>query len=520
MKRVLGVGLAIALALGLALSTASAATASAMGTANYKEAKGNIYSWCGFPGPCNDPKAAIVLLEKQGPAEVIVGDTFCYQIQVSNRSAIDMIAVNLEDAIPAGFSVENVEPKPTREENGKMYWDLGTIPAKTAKLITITGRAWQVGCITTCSLAKICYEMPLPLATRVVQCNVEIKKTLPEVADICDIIPMCITVFNVGSTAATNVCVTDKLPDGLLTKDGKSEVNVSLGTIPVGGHKTISVDLKATKLGEITNTACVTADRNCYSTSEATIKIVAAELELMATGPADGYICTNVPYQITVTNKGNSPARDVVLTDCITGNFKIESISDGGKAVRGKGGRVVWALGTIEPGQSRTVCLTGSSTIEGTIRSDIGVTARCVDPKNVSHCLNLVGVPGVLTSVMDNCDPVQLGGQVTYTITASNTGSRDATNLQYTITLDEGMEYIAGEGATSISVKDAKTLVFAPLPVLAKGATASWNVTVKACSVGDKRFKTSAITAELQSPVEKEESTNFYQPSMAVIVAQ
>ncbi|MCC8190355.1 MAG: DUF11 domain-containing protein [Planctomycetes bacterium] len=514
MKRVLGVGLAIAVAL---LATAASA-GEGMGNANYVEKKGTLYSWCGFPGPCNEPKAAIVLLEKQGPAEVIVGDTFCYQIQISNRSAIDMIAVNLEDVVPAGFALQSVEPKPTREENGKMYWDLGTIPAKTAKLITITGSAYQTGCIVSNSLAKICYEMPLPLMTRVVQCNVEIQKTLPAVADICDVIPMCLTVFNVGSTVASNVCITDTLPEGLLTKDGQSEININVGSIPVGGHKTFTVDLQATRTGEFTNVACVTADRNCYSQSEASIKIVAPELELMATGPADGYICTSVPYQITVTNKGDSPARDVILTDCITGNFKIESVSDNGKV--SKGGRIAWALGTINPGESRTVCLSGTSLVEGSIGSEFSVTARCADAKSVSHCLNLVGVPGIATSLSDSCDPVALGNEVTYTVTASNTGSRDATNLRYTVKLDEGMQFLCGDGVTTVAQTSDNTVVFAPVPVLPKGATVSWTVTVKATSNGDKRFVAEAIANELESPVTKAESTIFYQPSMAIVVAQ
>ena len=519
MKRVLGVGLAIALTLGLALSTAAAAdTAQAMGNANYVEKKGNIYSWCGFPGPCTVPTTAVVLLEKQGPSEVIVGDTFCYQIQISNRSAMDMIAVSLEDALPMNFAVENIEPKPTRDEGGKLYWDLGTIPAKTAKLITITGRALQTGCLVSCAMAKICYEMPLNLATRVIQCNVEIVKTLPPVADLCDPIPMCLTVTNVGSAPATNVCINDKLPEGLMTKDGKNEVNISLGTIPVGGHKTVSVDLVATRRGEFTNTACVTADRNCYSTSSATVNVVAPELELMAVGPADGYICTTIPYQITVTNKGDSPARDVILTDCITGNFKVEKISDGGKV--NKGNRVVWGLGTLQPGESRQVCLWGSSVVEGQIGSEFSVQSRCAEPKKAMHCLNLIGVPGVLTSVADNCDPVILNGQVTYTVTASNTGSRDATNLRYTIKLDDGMQFLAGDGVTAVTAVDAKTVTFAPLPVLQKGSIATWTVTVKATGTGDKRFTAELITNELQSPVSKSESTNFYEPTMAVVVAQ
>lgn len=518
MKRVLGWGLALALASTAVFAVRAEDFAAALAGANYKEDKGVIYSWAGFPGPTKTPTAALVLLEKKGPAEIIIGDSFSYQIQISNRTAADIVAVNLQDALPDGFAIESIDPKPDSQSGVNVTWNLGTIPAKTAKCITITGRAIQLGCLVSRATAKVCFELTLPLVTRVLQCNIALTKTLPEVADICDPIVLCLTVQNIGSYPATDVCITDELPEGLVTKDGRSKIVIDAGTIPVGGYKTFNVELKATATGEFTNTAAATAARNCYTQSSASIKIVAPELELVASGPADGYICTRIPYQITVTNNGDSPARDVILTDSITGAFKVEEVSDNGRI--GRGNRVAWNLGTINPGESRTVCLFGSSTVEGSVRSDIQVSGRCLDPKAVSHCLNLIGVPGVLTSLKDNCDPVIIGGAVTYTITASNTGSKESRNLVYTIKLDDGMEYIGGQGVTAVNVVDAKTLRFDPLPVLAKGATAAWQVTVKATGVGDKRFTAELKTDELDSVVAKSESTNFYQPTLAIIYAQ
>ncbi|MDR2391412.1 MAG: DUF11 domain-containing protein, partial [Planctomycetota bacterium] len=255
-----------------------------------------------------------------------------------------------------------------------------------------------------------------------------------------------------------------------------------------------------------------------FAQDSASIKVAVAALELTAIGPIDGYICTTVPYEITVRNVGDSPARDVILTDVISGNFKIEKISDNGKA--GRNNRIAWAIGTLNPGDSRTVSLVGSSTVEGQIGSEFSVSARCTDPKKAVHCLNLVGVPGVLTSLKDNCDPVIVNSEVIYTITASNTGTRDATNLRYAITLDDGMEFVSGGGVTAVTPGSGKMVNFSPLPVLAKGATATWTVKVKATSAGDKRFRADLLTDELDSIVSKSESTNFYEPNLAVVVAQ
>ncbi len=515
MKRVLGMCLALMLVLGAVASAGDVTTA--MASANYREGKDNMYSWCGYPGPCKIPTAALVLLEKQGPSEVLVGETFTYQIQISNRSAFDLISVVLDDNLPEGMGIESIEPKPDSQSGNKVTWNIGTIPAKSAKVISITGRANMLGCLVSNSLAKICYELPLPLATRVIQCNVELQKTLPEVAELCGPIPMCLTVRNVGSAPATMVRITDNLPEGLVTKDGKSSINIDVGTIPVGGFKSFNVELKALWAGEFTNTACATADRDCYSQSSSTVKVIGTDLELYASAPADGYICTDIPYKISVTNKGEAPAKDVVLTDCIVGDLKPVTISDGGKYARG---RITWRLGTMAPGETREVCFVGTSKVEGPVVSDLEVMAVCLEPKRATHNLCLVGVPGVLTSLSDNCDPVQLGGEVVYTVTATNTGSKEATNLVYTIKLDDGMEYVSGMGTTDVKAVNAKTLTFAPVAKLPVGGTVTWKITVKATGTGDKRFTAELKTNELSAPVSKEESTNFYEPNMTFVMAQ
>lgn len=520
MKRVLAVLIAFVLAMGAGMDGTRAADTleACMGSANYREVKGNMYSWAGFPGPCNVPTQALILLEKQGPTEVILGDTFTYFIQISNRSEMDMIRVTLDDVLPEGITVTNIEPPPAgKDEQGRLQWEIGMVPAKTAKRITITARADKIGCLASNSLARICYEIPLPLAVRVVKCNVDIKQDLPAVADLCDPITMTLTAQNVGSGPAHNVVINDQLPDGLQTADGKQSFSIPIGTMAPYSQKSFTVRLKATKRGVFKNTAIITGDRDCQGDDTRSIRITAPDLALAAAAPAEGYICTNIPYQIKVTNNGDSTARDVMVVQGIGGDFIVTDISNGGKF---GSGRVVWNLGTIAPGGTKTVGLAGSSKVEGRVLSSFSVTAACAKQKTAMHELDLVGVSGVLTSVQDNCDPVQLGSVVTYTVTASNTGSRNDHDVQYAVDLDEGMEFVSGSGVTNVTQSGPKTLVFEPLAVLATGQTAVWKINVRAVGAGDKRFTTRLITRTVQSPVMKSESTNFYQPKMRMVEAK
>ncbi len=520
MKRVLGLGAALALMLGVFASPVWAAQTiqQVMGTANYQEVKGNVYSWAGFPAPCNIPTSALILLEKQGPADVLVGDVFTYFIQVSNRSEQDMISVTLDDVLPEGFTVQKIEPEPTRTgDKGKLQWDLGAIPAKTAKRITITGRADKVGYLASSSLARICYELPLPLAVRVLQCNVDVQQRLPAIADLCDPIELVLTAFNLGSAPATNVVITDQLPEGLTTEDGQSLIKIPVGVIPVGEQRSFRTVLKASRTGDFDNLAVIAGDRNCTGSSTASIRVVSADLRLTAGAPADGYICTPIPYSIQVTNKGNGPARDVIVAHGLGGDFKVTNVSEGGKV---GGGRVVWNLGDMMPGETRLVGLEGASKVEGQVFSDFSVSGRCLKTKRAKHVIDLKGVAGVLTSVQDNCDPVRVGGEVTYTITATNTGSRNDHDVQYAVVLDEGMEFVGGTGATEVSKPAGGSVAFAPLPVLAAGQTAAWQVTVRITTPGDKRLTTTLTTRQVTNPVVKSESTTVYQPNMKMVIAK
>ena len=510
--------LGIVLAVGLAAAQAVGAdTAQHMGTANYKEVKGNMYAWAGFPAPCKVPTAAIILLEKQGPSEVILGDSFTYNIQISNRSQEDMIAVTLEDTLPEGFEVTNIEPAPVKNADGRMHWDIGTVPAQTAKRIAVTGKARKLGCMVTNSRARICYEIPLPLAVRVVQCNVDVQTQLPKVNDLCDDIPMTIMAYNVGSAPATNTCITTTLPEGLTTVDGLKKFQIPVGTMPVGGAKSFAVKLRATGKGEFKVETSITADRDCAGTAISTVCIVAPDLELYAAAPGNGYICTDIPYQITVSNKGDSPAKNVVLCDALSGVFTVTNISDGGKFNKGV---VTWELGTLQPGETRTVSLNGNSAVEGEVTSKFSVLAGCAASKSAVHTIDLIGVSGVLTSLKDDCDPVRVGGVVNYTVTATNTGSSSDTNLRYVVKLDEGMEFLAGNGATAVTKTSANTLTFGPLAELKRGQTASWQVSIRAMTPGDKRFTAELSTDQLKTSVAKSESTAFYKPNMKVVVAK
>lgn len=84
------------------------------------------------------------------------------------------------------------------------------------------------------------------------------------------------------------------------------------------------------------------------------IPLAQAQLRVVKTAPRTARVGDAVAFELTVTNTGLAPARDVRLTDqpppAVT--LQLLRASAGARIVRGD---AVWRLGTLAPGESRTV---------------------------------------------------------------------------------------------------------------------------------------------------------------------
>jgi uncharacterized repeat protein (TIGR01451 family) len=162
------------------------------------------------------------------------------------------------------------------------------------------------------------------------------KRCTPEVT-ICDPIEYVITVKNAGDGPANNVVVTDNLPAGLTTSDGKTSVVSNVGTLAPGAAKEVRFTLKASKTGKYDNSVSATADGGLC---DAMCSTVVRQPVLQVTKPvrASG-IGRTADYDITVST-GDTAARGTVLridpggTEFVSASVAVSS-----------GGVVTWSLG-------------------------------------------------------------------------------------------------------------------------------------------------------------------------------
>jgi uncharacterized repeat protein (TIGR01451 family) len=449
--------------------------------------------------PCEG--CGIIRVYKTMPGEVPINATFNYTIKVTNVTDMTVANVVVTENIPGNLNVKNANPAAIKD-GGKLVWKLGSFAPEQSKQITVSGMATNTDCVKTCATAT--YVVPACASVEVVQPKLQLKKTAPAEACLFDQFPVKFVVTNTGTGSTRNVKIEDTIPEGLKTADGRSKLVFDAGTLATGQSRKFSATLKASKTGKYVSRAVATSASGLKAESETTTIVSQAVLTIRITGPEERYAGRPVEYEITVNNKGDAPAKNLVVEDQLPLGTRFASASDLGKVVAGK---VRWDLGTLMPDSSRKVSMTVIPNRPGTtLTNTVKATATCAEGVRASVKTTVAGIPAVLLEVIDVDDPVELGGQMTYVITTTNQGSLASTNIKIVCTLEENQQYVSSRGPTEGTIK-GNTLTFETLRELAPKAKATWRVVIKAIKAGDVRFKVTMNTDQLSRPVEETEAT-------------
>ncbi|MBN2581521.1 MAG: DUF11 domain-containing protein [Planctomycetes bacterium] len=445
-------------------------------------------------------------IKKSGPAAAGVGDQIQYAIVVTNPGRADATNVRVVDALPDGL--EYVSSRPAATASGQtLTWSLGTLAAGGSQTLAVTAKTTRTGTFQNCAEVTADHGLTArDCATTVVTApKLAIEKTGPAEVLICEPITYKIVVRNTGDGPATNVRVTDELPNGLTAENGRQTAAFDAGDLKPGEAKQATYRAKASKPGTYENTAVATSAEGAKA--EATHKVIVRQptLVLTKTGPETRFINREATYEITVSNKGDGEARNTVVTDTLPSGLTFVSATDGGQLSNGK---VVWNVGTLAPNASRKMSMTVRATGMGKQRNTVTAVATCTDAQ-AEATTEVTGIAAILIEVKDVEDPIEIGRNETYIIEVTNQGSSEGTNIRVSCVLPSEQDYVSGEGPTQGTVA-GKKITFAPLASLAPKAKAVYRVTVKANAAGDVRFAVEMISDQMTSPVNETESTHQY----------
>jgi uncharacterized repeat protein (TIGR01451 family) len=431
-----------------------------------------------------------------------VGEIARYRIHIDALGDIDQVRI-LEN-LPDGLAFVDVQPAPSETSGSARMWVFDNMTRGTSQDINITVRPTKDGWFVTDTKVAVIPVVSLPIFAG--EPRLELAKTGPSVAELNDDIAFELVVTNVGTATASDVIVTDTLPAGLYGPDRSNNVIThKIGDLPAGESRVIKVPVKAAVKGEWDNRA------NAYSTQlvqadvSAHVSIVESKLTLGKTGPAQSFIFGETTYVITGRNDGDTVLTNIALVEALPAGVVFVRASEGGQQ---RSGQVDWIIPELTPGQqfTRTVTIT----TQAPMVTDLTATATLSTGRRVSASARTTweGAPGVLTEIVDDVDPVRVGGRVVYTVKITNQSPMRPLTSDATLTFSPNIRIFEVTKGVKATI-DGQRVSVKGIALKPRGVF-TFRVTAEAveAGMGGARFEFGA--GFLPRPVVKEETTYIY----------
>lgn len=458
---------------------------------------------CKVPVKCRFPSSAElhcrdgVIVTGRQPGLCMLGDQ--YPLEIDVHACIDVCDVVVSTNLPEGVSFIRSQPEAT-VEGTRLTWHIGAMEKGECKTAKVFLRCDCEGeqCVCFCATAVPVAFCSLLCAKPVLTC----EKCGPE--EVCpgDPVNYTITVTNRGSCAAEDVVVTDNIPPELEHCSGLRSLTFKLGTLEPCQTKQVNLCLTAVKRGTAVNTITVTACNADSSNCQWTTKICKQCIELTKVGPKEVQIGKNADYTITVTNPGDKPLTEVVITDLAPSATSI--VAANGATITGN--QAVWRLRELKPGEKVSLTLTLTTCTPGCFTNRVNVTNCQGCCAQAEYTTRWRGRPALNVCIVDTEDPICINEPTSYCITVVNQGSEPDSNVVVTVRFPNEIVPVATTGDAAGTV-NGQTVTFGPVANLGARQTLRLRVDARAKASGDARVQVEVTSDSIKTPITQQEST-------------
>ncbi len=350
--------------------------------------------------------------------------------------------------------------------------------------------------------------------------------------------------WSVQNAAVTNAVLTDTLPTGVTfsaascgSTSGSCSITTlgttvtwQLGNRIAGESGTVTLSaMSPTPVAngtQLTNTVTFDADETVPVTDAiATTVTSSSTTTLQQTDTPDPVVAgNNLTYTLTWSVAGTAPVTNVTLTDTLPEETTFLAASESGTYAASTR-TVTWALGTRQPGDTGTVTITVQvhSLGNGTTFTNTATLASAETAAVTASQTSTVLAPFLTAAKTASALFVNPGDTVTYTLSVTNSGSADATDVRLrdvlppnftldgttTNTVDRDLGTVA-PGTTIVTTYLAKVADAAPAGVHANTAvfTAGNHPQVTAVATVEVRIPAVAAAETVERSVNLKKSVN------------
>jgi uncharacterized repeat protein (TIGR01451 family) len=344
-----------------------------------------------------------------------------------------------------------------------------------------------------------------------------------------DNVTFTITANNVGPSNATNVKVTDVLPNGYTFVSASAPAGTSynnttgiwnVGNLSNAANTSLSITATVNTSGNYSNTATITANQNdpdndnnsaTVSTSPKPIANVSVTKTVSNSSPNVG---GQVTFTITANNAGPSMATNVKVNDALPDGYTFISASaPTGTTYNSTTGE--WNIGNLTNGGNAILTLAATVKPEGNYTNQATITASQDDPDTDNNTASVTPTPKAssdvsITKTINNNNP-NAGSDVTFTVTATNNGPSNATNVEVTDLLPSGYTFVSASAPAATAYNSTTGLW--TIGNMANGANAVLSITAKVNANGDYNNRASITAAETDPNTNNNSATASASPT-------
>ncbi len=466
------------------------------------------------PGSGIVPGSDGVLVTLDAPPEAYAGEPIEFAVRVVNQTQMTARKIQIQADIAPELQITEAPEGQWDESSRTLEWRLDSLAPGGEVVLCFRAVANAPGQLENC--VDLRHTFGVCTATEVVAPSLECAVSAPAEAVLGEPICVVLEARNTGTGTAIGVvgsldwsanlegCTCEGQPLEGVSAGGAP--SIQFGDIPAGEIVQRQVEIIARGAGPFHVALHLQAQPNLVTDCSAEGNVLAPQLAVEKRGPEASYVGQDIEYQIRVTNTGSGPAYDVCLTEVLPQGCEMCPGPDGAAPSAN------WAIGDLQPGESRDVTFVLRPFQEGVLENCVVATARGDLRAEACVSTEVFAVPAMHIENLDTPDPVPVGETTTYRITVTNQGDKPTTDVAVQVQLPKGSEFVGGqcELAQCSFEAESTSAIFQPVGDLPAGQSIVFNVTVRFLEPGDMVCSAILTFAEFSKPVRAEEGTTVF----------
>jgi uncharacterized repeat protein (TIGR01451 family) len=449
-------------------------------------------------GALQSISTSVLSVEVQGPAQVILDDLMPAELLVRNLGNQVLTGVRVELPLPAGIRYVAGDPRPEVLPD-RVVWTVGILEVRGERRLRTDLMVKNTEDLALQPVAT--YSTGAPYRPQVIRPIFAVQQLGPEVIPRGMTATLRIQLTNNGSRPLGKVVLGDLLPPGLYHAQG-TYVRADVGTLNPGEARTVNLEVLAHRSGRWLNEVAAEAEGGVKSVSRSAIVVAEPSLAVRLLGPERVNVAGEADFRIEVANARQGPAaQNIRLTQTLPEGLELLQATGSGQ-VDPTNRRVVWQLGTLEPGKTQTVFVKTRCLGAGIWNTQATLTADQLAP-TTAEC-SVAGEGGVQLGLTVHAreESLEVNGENVYEARLSNLGALPGRNVRLSVWVPDGLGPVRADGPASAEARiQQQQVVFDPWPTLEAKGTLVYRLRVKGQRPGTWRLRVEAMADQLAKPL-------------------